>query len=112
MKKASLIILLLSWIVVILMSAMISHAESESVVGKLLYYEYDAYPYVLELKNGKTIALEVELNKNSRNKSMDNLLGKIVRVTGPTRVVTAMTELHGLKIIDIRPGKGKIKPLK
>ena len=111
MKKTSLINLLLFFIV-ILMSVMISYAESASVVGKLLYYEYDAYPYVLELKNGKTIALEVDLNKNNRNKSMDNLLGKIVRVNGPTRVINAMTELHGLKIIDVRQGKGKIKALK
>lgn len=112
MKKTSLINFLLFLIVVMLMSVMISYAESASVVGKLLYYEYDAYPYVLEIKNGNTIALEVELNKNSRNKSMDNLLGTIVRVTGTSRVINAMTELHGLKIIDVRQGKGKIKALK
>ena len=56
MKKTSLINLLLFLIVVILMSVMISYAESASVLGKLLYYEYDAYPYVLEIKNGNTIA--------------------------------------------------------
>ena len=43
---------------------------------------------------------------------MDNLLGTIVRVTGASRVINAMTELHGLKIIDVRQGKGKIKALK
>jgi hypothetical protein len=87
-------------------------AGRATVVGKLTYYQYDAYPYVLEFKSGNPIALEVTVDKNNRNKAMDKLLGKKVRVTGQARVITAMTELHGLKIIDIRPGKGSIKALK
>jgi hypothetical protein len=112
MKKVIATFLSLFCIVVLLFSINISYAESDTAVGKLVYYEYDAYPYVLELKNGQTVALEVDLDKKFRNKSVDKLLGKMVQVSGPARVITAMTELHGLKIIDIRPGKGNIKALR
>ncbi len=111
MKKVSGLCLSLLCIAFLLSSITISHAGSETAVGKLVYYEYDAYPYVLELDNGNTIALEVDLDKKFRNKSVDKLLGKKVQASGPARVITAMTELHGLKIIDIRPGKGNIKAL-
>jgi len=111
MKKNSPLILLLC-AAVILLSVISSNAANETAVGKLVYYEYDEFPYVLEIKGSHNIALEVALDKNIRNKSLDRLLGKIVRVSGPARVITAMTELHGLKIIDVRPGRGTIKALR
>jgi len=110
MKKISPTLLFLSCMAaVLLVSTMPGQAATETVVGKLVYYEYDAYPYVLELKNGQTIALDVDLDKKFRNQAVDKLLGQTVRVTGPARTITARTELQGLKIIDIRPGKGAIK---
>jgi len=78
----------------------------------LAYYEYDAYPYVVEVKAGKIVALYVDVDKNYHNHSVDKLVGKSVQVTGPARVITADTELRGLKIIDVRPGKGFLKVLK
>lgn len=112
MKKVNPAILSLSGVAFLLFSIMVCAAKTETVMGKLVYYQYDAYPYVLELDNGNAIALEVNLDKKFRNQSMDRLLGKMVQVSGPARVITAMTELHGLKIIDIRPGKGQIAPLR
>ena len=109
MKKISLTCLFLSCMAVLLASIMPVQAATETVVGKLVYYEYDAYPYVLELPNDQTIALDVDLDKKFRNQTVDKLLGQTVRVTGPARTITEMTELQGLKIIDIRPGKGTIK---
>ncbi len=112
MKKISTAILFLFGVTVLLSLITPVQAATEAVVGKLVYYEYDAYPYVLELKNGQTIALDVELDKKFRNQGVDKLLGQTVRVTGPARIITARTELQGLKIIDIRPGKGTIQALK
>lgn len=111
MRKISSAILSLSFLAILLFAILVGAAETETLRGKLVYYEYDAYPYVLEMNNGNTIALEADLDKKLRNKSLDKLLGKMVQVRGPARVITAMTELHGLKIIDIRPGKGQIEPL-
>jgi hypothetical protein len=88
------------------------YAGSETVRGKLVYYEYDAYPYVLELKKGHVVALDMPVDKNYRNQAADKMLGKIVRVTGPARVITAQTELQGLKIIDVSPGKGTMNVLR
>jgi hypothetical protein len=76
MKKVSPTILIIACGAFLLLSITISHAKSETAVGKLVYYEYDAYPYVLELNNDNTIALEVDLDKKLRNKSLDKLLGK------------------------------------
>ena len=109
MKKINPTIVFLSCLALLLSSITLGQAASEAVVGKLVYYEYDAYPYVLELPNGQTIALDVELDKKFRNQAVDKFLGQTVRVTGPARTITARTELQGLKIIDIRPGKGTIK---
>lgn len=109
MKKVSPTILFLSCLAVLLASIMPVYAATETVVGKLVYYEYDAYPYVLELPKGQTIALDVELDKKFRNQAVDKFLDQRVRVTGPARTITEMTELQGLRIIDIRPGKGNIR---
>src|SRR3989339_2193732 len=110
MKKSSLIILLL--LASILCSPLCCFADSETVTGKLAYYEHDAYPYVLELEGGKTVALYLDVDKNNRNKSVDKFLGKQLEVTGTAKVITENTELKGLKIIDARPGKGSVKVLK
>jgi len=112
MKKRNPAIWFISCVAILLISIMISYAGSDTAIGRLVYYEYDAYPYVLEMKDGQIIALDVDLNKTLRNTSVDKFLGKTVQVTGPVRVISEMTELHGLKIIDIRPGKGTIKPLR
>lgn len=110
MKKISSTLLFLSCLAaVLLVSTMPGQAATETVVGKLVYYEYDAYPYVLELPNGQTLALDVYLDRKFRHQAVDKLLGQTVRVTGPMRTITEMTELQGLRIIDIRPGKGTIK---
>jgi hypothetical protein len=93
-------------------SALCAYAGNETVVGKLVYYEYDAYPYVIEVKQGKPIALDIPVDKKYRNQTADKMLGKIVQVTGPARVISAMTELHGLKIIAVGPGKGTINLLR
>ena len=110
MNKLRLIILLL--LAAILCSSVYCFADTETVTGKLTYYEYDAYPYVLEVKGGKVVALLVDVDKNNRNKSIDKYLGKTLQVTGPLKVITADTELKGLKIIDARPGNAKVKVLK
>jgi len=93
-------------------TALCCYGGNETVRGKLVYYEYDAYPYVLELKEGNVIALDMPVDKNYRNQTADKMLGKIVHVTGPARVITAQTELQGLKIIDVGPGKGTINLLR
>jgi hypothetical protein len=110
MKKNRLIILLL--LVGILCSPLCCFAATETVTGKLAYYEYDAYPYILEVEGGKTVALFLDVDKNNRNKSVDKFLGKQLQVTGTAKVITENTELKGLKIIDARPGKGTVKVLK
>ncbi|OHE23046.1 MAG: hypothetical protein A3K40_01220 [Syntrophobacterales bacterium RIFOXYC2_FULL_60_23] len=78
----------------------------------MAYYEYDAYPYVLEVEGGKKVALYLDVDKNNRNKSVDKFLGMQLQVTGTAKVITENTELKGLKIIDARPGKGTVKVLK
>ena len=110
MRKSSLIILLL--LAGILCSPLYCFADTETVTGKLAYYEHDAYPYVLEVEGGKTVALFLDVDKNNRNKSVDKFLGKQLQVTGTAKVITENTELKGLKIIDARPGKGTVKVLK
>ncbi len=110
MKKRSLIILLL--LAGILCSPLYCFADTETVTGKLAYYEYDAYPYVLEVEGGKKVALYLDVDKNNRNKSVDKFLGMQLQVTGTAKVITENTELKGLKIIDARPGKGTVKVLK
>jgi hypothetical protein len=110
MKKRSLIIILL--LAGILCSSLYCFADTETVTGKLAYYEHDAYPYVLEVKGGKTVALYLDVDKNNRNKSVDNFLGMQLQVTGQAKVITENTELKGLKIIDARPGKSTVKVLK
>jgi hypothetical protein len=110
MKKSSLIILLL--LVSILCSPLCCFADTETITGKLAYYKHDAYPYVLEVEGGKTVALYLDVDKNNRNKSVDKFLGKQLEVTGTAKVITENTELKGLKIIDARPGKGSVKVLK
>ena len=110
MKKFSLVLLL--FLAGVLASPLCCFADTETVTGKLAYYEYDAYPYVLEIKGGKTVALYLDVDKNNRNKSVDKLLGKQLQVTGQVKVITENTELKGLKIIDARPGKGIVKILK
>ena len=110
MKKRSLIILLL--LAGILCSHLCCFADTETVTGKLAYYEHDAYPYVLEVEGGKTVALFLDVGKNNRNPSVDKFLGKQLQVTGTAKVITENTELKGLKIIDARPGKGAVKVLK
>jgi hypothetical protein len=110
MKKRSLIILLL--LAGILCFPLCCYADTETVTGKLAYYEHDAYPYVLEVEGGKTVALFLDVDKNNRNKSVDKFLGMQLQVTGTAKVITENTELKGLKIIDARPGKGTVKVLK
>jgi hypothetical protein len=111
MKKRSLKILVI--VVGILLSlALCCFAATETVTGKLAYYEYDAYPYVLEVGGGKTVALYLDVDKNNRNKSVNKFIGKQLQVTGTAKVITEDTELKGLKIIDARPGKGSVKVLK
>ena len=111
MAKRSLILsVLLAGI--LLGSSLCVFADTETVTGKLAYYEYDAYPYVLEVGGGKTVALFVDVDKNNRNKSVDKYLGQQLQVTGTAKVITENTELKGLKIIDARPGKGTVKVLK
>jgi hypothetical protein len=111
MKKHTLIILLLL-AGLLLGSSLCCWAGTETVTGKLAYYEYDAYPYVVEVKAGKIVALYLDVDKTYHNHSVDKLVGKSVQVTGPARVITEDTELKGLKIIDARPGKGFLKVLK
>jgi len=111
MAKRSLIILsILAGI--LLGSSLCCFADTETITGKLAFYEYDAYPYVLEVEGGKTVALFLDVDKNNRNKSVDKYLGQQLQVTGQTKVITENTELKGLKIIDARPGKGAVKVLK
>lgn len=110
MNKLRLIILLV--LATMLCASVCCYAANETVTGKLVYYEYDAYPYVLEIKGGKVVALLVDVDKNNRNKSIDKYLGKTLQVTGPAKVITADTELKGLKIIDARPGNASVKVLK
>jgi hypothetical protein len=97
---------------IFLSSSLCCFADTETVTGKLAYYEYDAYPYVLEVGGGKTVALFLDVGKNNRNPSVDKFLGKQLQVTGQAKVITENTELKGLKIIDARPGKGTVKVLK
>jgi hypothetical protein len=111
MNKLSIIILVLV-VGILLGSSLCCFADTETITGKLAYYEHDAYPYVLEVEGGKTVALYLDVDKNNRNKSVDNFLGKTLQVTGEAKVITADTELKGLKIIDARPGKGSVKVLK
>jgi hypothetical protein len=110
MKKCRLIVVLL--LAGILASPLWCFADTETVTGKLTYYEHDAYPYVLEVEGGKTVALYLDVDQNNRNKSVDKLLGKQLQVTGQAKVITEKTELQGLKIIDARPGKSVVKVLK
>jgi hypothetical protein len=110
MKKHSLIILLL--LAGILCSPLCCVAGTETVTGKLAYYEHDAYPYVLDVEGGEKVALYLDVDKNNRNPSVDRLLGKVLQVTGEAKVITENTELHGLKIIDARVGKGTVKVIK
>jgi hypothetical protein len=111
MKKYTLIILLLL-AGLLLGSSLCCWAGTETVTGKLAYYEYDAYPYVIEVKGEKPVALYLNVDKNHRNQSVDRLLGKQLQVTGAAKVITEDTELKGLKIIDARPGNGTVKVLK
>jgi hypothetical protein len=111
MKKHSLIIILL-FAGMLLGSPICGFADTETVTGKLAYYEHAAYPYVLEVEGGKTVALYLDVDKNNRNKSVDKLLGKQLQISGTAKVITDNTELKGLKIIDARPGKGIVKILK
>ena len=111
MEKRSLKILVLV-VGILLGASLCCCAETETVTGKLAYYEHDAYPYVLEVEGGKTVALYLDVDKNNRNKSVDNFLGKQLQVTGTAKVINKDTELKGLKIIDARPGKGAVKVLK
>jgi len=111
MTKRRLILLVLV-VGIFLGSSLCCFADTETVTGKLAYYEHDAYPYVLEIKGGKTVALYLDVDKNNRNKSVDKFLGKQIQVTGTAKVITENTELKGLKIIDARPGKGAVKVLK
>jgi len=111
MKKHTLIIILLL-AGILLGSSLCCLADTETITGKLAYYEHDAYPYVLEVEGGKTVALYLDVNKNKRNQSVDKMLGKQLEVTGEAKVITENTELKGLKIIDARPGKGIVKVLK
>ena len=111
MKKPSLTILVFV-VGILLCSSLCCFADTETITGKLAYYEHDAYPYVLEIEGGKTVALYLDVDKNNRNKSVDKFLGKQLEVTGTAKVITENTELKGLKIIDARPGKGSVKVLK
>ena len=111
MKKRSLIILIV-FAGILLGSSLCCLADTETVTGKLAYCEHDAYPYVLEVEGGKTVALFLDVDKNNRNKSVDKFLGMQLQVTGMAKVITENTELKGLKIIDARPGKGTVKMLK
>jgi hypothetical protein len=112
MKKSAYSTILLACLAVLLSVAMNSYAGNETVVGKLMYDKYEHYPYFFEIKDNRYIALEVDLDKNLRNKTIDKFVGKIVQVQGPARVITAKTEIQGLKIIDVRPGKGTISEKK
>jgi hypothetical protein len=111
MKKRSPKILVLV-VGILLCSSLCCFADTETVTGKLTYYEHDAYPYVLEVEGGKTVALFLDVDKSNRNKSVDKFLGLQLQVTGTAKVITENTELKGLKIIDARPGKGTVKVLK
>ena len=110
MNKLRLIILLL--LAAMLCASVYCYADTETITGKLAYYEHDAYPYVLEVEGGKKVALYLDVNKNKRNQTVDKMLGKQLEVTGEAKVITEDTELKGLKIIDARPGKGIVKVLK
>ena len=112
MKKSSFIIVLSVCLAVLLSATMNCYAENEMVTGKLMYDKYEHYPYFFEIKDNRYIALEVDLDNNLRNKTIDKFVGKIVQVHGPARVITAKTEIQGLKIIDVRPGKGTIREMK
>ena len=112
MKNSTIAIMLSVCLTVVLLVTMSSYAKDETITGKLMYDKYEHYPYFFEIKDNRYIALEVNLDKNLRNKTIDKFVGKIVQVHGPARVITAMTELQGLKIIDVRPGKGTIKEMK
>ena len=112
MKKVRLSIILLSCFGFLLVFTPGSYAGNETVTGKLMYDKYEHYPYFFEIKDEKYIAIDVDLDKNLRNKAMDKFVGKIVQVQGPARVITAKTEIQGLKIIDVRPGKGTIKEVR
>ncbi|MCJ7819099.1 MAG: hypothetical protein MUP25_04675, partial [Syntrophales bacterium] len=111
MPRCRLIIFLVS-AALFFSTALCGYAGNETIRGKLVYYEYDAYPYGLEVKKDNVIALDIPVDKNYRNQTADKMLGKIVQVTGPARVITAKTELQGLKIIDVGPGKGTINLLR
>ncbi len=112
MKKSFFAIMLSICLAFLLSGTMNSYAENETVIGKLMYDKYEHYPYFFEIKDNRYIALEVDLDKNLRNTTIDKFVGKIVQVHGPARVITAKTEIHGLKIIDVRPGKGTIKEIR
>jgi hypothetical protein len=111
MQKRSVIILII-FAGILLGYSLCCLAETETVTGKLAYYENDAYPYVLEVNGGKTIALFLDVDQNKRNKSVDKFLGKVLQVTGTAKAIPENTESHGVKIIDARPGKGTVKVLK
>jgi hypothetical protein len=111
MQKRSLIILVLL-AGILLGSSLYCLADTETITGKLAYHENDAYPYVIEVEGGKTIALFLDVDKNNRNMSVDKLLGSVLEVTGTAKVINDNSELHSLKIIDARPGKGIVKVLK
>jgi hypothetical protein len=107
------ILLVLSIAGIFLVSACCAHAAHETVTGKLLYDQYFEYPYSVGPSPGKAVALEIDIDKNIKNKALHNLVGKTVQATGPARVINAPgAELHGLKVIDVRPGKGTVKALK
>jgi hypothetical protein len=98
---------------IFLVSALWANAAQETVKGKLLYDQYFEYPYSVGPSPDKAVALEIDIDKNIRNKALHNLVGKTVQATGPARVINAPgAELHGLKVIDVRPGKGTVKALK
>ena len=88
------------------------YAANETVTGTLLYDQYSEFPYSVGPRPGEAVALHIDIDKKIQNETLHKLVGKTVQATGPARVITARTELYGLKVIDVRPGKGTVKAIK
>jgi hypothetical protein len=99
MKKAFILLSICLFIMVTLTAglAQIKFLHQATVVGKLSYDQYSEYPYFL-LGKKEIIGLKVDLDKTWE-------------VRGPMSLITADTEYHGLKFIDLSQGKGSLKQL-